>query len=146
MDPAAALKAQANRPMQYDAAAAVNMIGACTLPSTVTAQSTMQTPHETNLMAPKAQLQPQLQDDTSLVRVSDTISPACVIAPLPGAQPEVQAVGLSNGESTTPKLQESAKGGSQAVLTPQRYVVSKPVNDARGHTGYLTFARRSVDD
>ena len=27
-----------------------------------------------------------------------------------------------------------------------KYVVAKPVNEARGHTGYLTFARRSVDD
>lgn len=33
-----------------------------------------------------------------------------------------------------------------AAPTSQRYVVAKPVNEARGHTGYLTFARRSVDD
>lgn len=30
--------------------------------------------------------------------------------------------------------------------TAEQIVVAKPVSDARGHTGYLTFARRSVDD
>ena len=35
---------------------------------------------------------------------------------------------------------------SPALPQVQKCVVAKPVNDARGHTGYLTFARRSVDD
>ena len=143
-DPPAALNAQVNHPMQHSAAAAGVMIGAGTPP--LSAQSTMQISHETKLMAPRAQLQPLLQDDASLGRVAGTISPAGVIAPLPGAQPEVQAVGLSNGQNNTQELQDPVKGSSQTVLTPQRYVVSKPVNDARGHTGFLTFARRSVDD
>ena len=30
-------------------------------------------------------------------------------------------------------------------LSSGQCVVAKPLNDARGHTGYLTFARRSVD-
>ena len=38
------------------------------------------------------------------------------------------------------------KMNSSALPISQQYVVAKPVNDARGHTGYLTFARRSVDD
>ncbi len=38
------------------------------------------------------------------------------------------------------------KMSSSALPSSQRCVVAKPVNDARGHTGYLTFARRSVDD
>ena len=105
----------------------------------------MQTSHQTNLVAPIVQPLPQLQDDTLQGAVADNISPAGVIAPLHVAQLEAQAVGPSNGQRSTPGL-ESARGSSQAVPTPQRYVVSKPVNDARGHTGYLTFARRSVDD
>ena len=41
-----------------------------------------------------------------------------------------------------------AQGLKQSPALPQvqKCVVAKPVNDARGHTGYLTFARRSVDD
>ena len=141
---AAALKAQLNGPMQHGIAAAVNTTAACASPST--AQATMQTSHQNDLVAIGAQPELQLQDAASLGAVADTISPARVTAPLPIAQPETQAVGLSNGQSTTPGLQEAAKGTSQAMRTPQQYVVSKPVNDARGHTGYLTFARRSVDD
>ncbi|KAL0025791.1 hypothetical protein WJX79_000295 [Trebouxia sp. C0005] len=38
------------------------------------------------------------------------------------------------------------KLNSSALPSSHRYVVAKPVNDARGHTGYLTFARRSVDE
>ncbi len=41
---------------------------------------------------------------------------------------------------------DEKKMNSSALPSSQRYVVAKPVNDARGHTGYLTFARRSVDD
>lgn len=144
VDSAVASSSQLNQPMQHSAAAALNATGASTPPST--AQSTMQTAHETSLMAPRAQLQPQLQDDASLGPVADAIRPAGVIAPLPGAQPEVQAVGVSHGQNAIPGLQESANGSSQPLQPAQRYVVSKPVNDARGHTGYLTFARRSVDD
>ena len=137
---AAASKAQLNEPVQHGIAAAVNTTAACASPST--AQATMQTSHQNDLVA----IGTELQDAASLGAVADTISPARVTAPLPIAQPETQAVGLSNGQSTTPRLQEAAKGTSQAMPTPQQYVVSKPVNDARGHTGYLTFARRSVDD
>lgn len=139
-----ASRAQLIQPMQHSAAALVNATGASTPPST--AQSTMQTAHEIKLMATGAQLQPQLQDDASIGAVAGAIRPAGVIAPLLGAQPEVQAVGLSSNQSITPDLQQSAKGSIQAPPAAQRYVVSKPVNDARGHTGYLTFARRSVDD
>lgn len=37
---------------------------------------------------------------------------------------------------------------NQAKAKPsfEQLVLAKPLNDARGHTGYLTFARRSVDD
>lgn len=35
---------------------------------------------------------------------------------------------------------------SKAKTGFEQHVVARPLNDARGHTGYLTFARRSVDD
>ena len=46
------------------------------------------------------------------------------------------------GEHGTP----SEARAPAVELAAQKYVFAKPVNDARGHTGYLTFARRSVDD
>ncbi len=62
------------------------------------------------------------------------------------AQPVVQ-----QGQEGDVTQAEAHKGdektmNSSALPSSQRYVVAKPVNDARGHTGYLTFARRSVDD
>lgn len=62
------------------------------------------------------------------------------------AQPVVQQ-GQQGGvtQAEAPKGDEK-NTNSSALPSSQRYVVAKPVNDARGHTGYLTFARRSVDD
>ncbi len=62
------------------------------------------------------------------------------------AQPVVQQ-GQQGGVTQAEARKGDAKDmNSSALLSSQRYVVAKPVNDARGHTGYLTFARRSVDD
>lgn len=137
-DPTAPLSTQLDQPVQSEAAAAVNAVGASPPPST-----TQLTPQQTDLVAPNMQSQVQPQNDASLGAAADTINPASATAP---TQSNDHAVGLSNGQGTRSGLQEPANGSRQAMPTPQRYVVSKPVNDARGHTGYLTFARRSVDD
>ncbi|KAL0050603.1 hypothetical protein WJX82_003129 [Trebouxia sp. C0006] len=62
------------------------------------------------------------------------------------AQPVVQQG--QQGDVTQAEAQkgDEKKMNSSTLPSSQRYVVAKPVNDARGHTGYLTFARRSVDD
>ena len=145
----AALGPQLSQPTQHKAAAAMNATAASTPP--LAAQLTMQTAQQqTNLvshsMEPNSQLQPQMQDQALPGPAADAISPVLdsVTSPLPVAQPEVQGVSLCNDQGTTSGLQELARGNRQG-LSSQRYVVTKPVNDARGHTGYLTFARRSVD-
>lgn len=140
-DPMAALGAQLDQPVQSQAAAAVNATGASPPPST--SQLIAQQP---DLVAPDTQLRVQLQNDASVGAAADTISPAGATAPISAAQSAVHAVGLSDGQGTRSGLQEPANGSRQTMPTPQRCVVSKPVNDARGHTGYLTFARRSVDE
>ena len=139
-DPTAAVSAQINQPLQSQAAAAVNATDASPPPST-----TQLTPQQTDLVAPNVQSQVP-PNDASFGAAADTISPASATAPTTVAQSDVHAVGLSNGQGTRSGLQEPASGSRQTIPTPQQYVVSKPVNDARGHTGYLTFARRSVDD
>lgn len=58
-------------------------------------------------------------------------------------KPVVPVNQASNADHASDPVQASqprAKAGSE-----QR-VVAKPLNDARGHTGFLTFARKSVDD
>ncbi|KAL3161774.1 hypothetical protein ABBQ38_008868 [Trebouxia sp. C0009 RCD-2024] len=135
------------QPVQHKADAAVNAVGAST-PSSPD-QSTMPTAHQqTNSTAPSNLPQPQLQDEGPPGPGTNAISPAGGIAPspFPASQTEVQAGRLPNGPGTAVGLQEPAKGSRQEQPAPQRCVVAKPVNDARGHTGYLTFARRSVDD
>ncbi|KAL0032159.1 hypothetical protein WJX77_008335 [Trebouxia sp. C0004] len=81
----------------------------------------------------------------------------------PGSAPEANgdAEGATTADLKQPVAQQGQQGGvtqakahkgdekkmpSSALPSLQRYVVAKPVNDARGHTGYLTFAKRSVDD
>ena len=49
-------------------------------------------------------------------------------------------VDKANGVVVQQAVQSKAKAGFE------QHVVARPLNDARGHTGYLTFARRSVDD
>ena len=62
------------------------------------------------------------------------------------AQPVVQQ-GQQDGVTQAEARQgNEQKMNSYVLPSSQRYVVAKPVNGARGHTGYLTFARRSVDD
>lgn len=139
-DPTVSSSAQLNQPVQSQAAA-VDETDASPAPST-----TQLTAQQTDLAAPSMQLEVQLQNGASFGAAADTISPASATAPTTVVQSDVHAVGLFNAQSTRSGLQESANGSRQAMPTPQRYVVSKPVNDARGHTGYLTFARRSVDD
>lgn len=144
---AAALDAQLNQPVQQKADAAVNAVGAST-PSSA-APSTMQSvAQQINLVTPSNQLQPQLQDVALPEPTADEINPTLtsITSPSPASQTDVQATRSSNGQGNVPGLQDSAQGSRQGQPRPQRYVVAKPVNDARGHTGYLTFARRSVDD
>ena len=43
-------------------------------------------------------------------------------------------------------LQQTKTVDNAAGHAVPKYVVAKPVNEACGHTGYVTFARRSVDD
>ena len=91
--------------------------------------------------------QPQLADDIQRDAPSAANDNANSLqATLP------QAKGAPDGVATAAETRQA--GGSKAhqglagsvVPSAQRCVVAKPVNDARGHTGYLTFARRSVDD
>lgn len=131
------------QPMQRKADAVVSAATAGT-PSSPD-QSTMQT----NSTAPSNTPQPQLQEEEEAPPGPGTnaINPAGGLAPspLPASPTEGQPGGLPNGQGAAPGLLESAKASRQEP-TPERCVVAKPVNDARGHTGYLTFARRSVDD
>ncbi len=62
------------------------------------------------------------------------------------AQPMVQQGQQGGVTQAEARTGDEKKMNSSALPSSQRYVVAKPVNDARGHTGYLTFARRSVDD
>ena len=62
------------------------------------------------------------------------------------AQPVVQQGQQGDVTQAEAHKGDEKKMNSSTLPSSQRYVVAKPVNDARGHTGYLTFARRSVDD
>ena len=108
-------------------------------------------PHDlsTNTMSLDRQLQQQMQGASSPWRAALANSPADSdhAVPSPIGQPDVQAVGASvNGQVKVQGVEKLAADHSGSKSGPQRCVVAKPVNEARGHTGYLTFARRSVDD
>ena len=65
----------------------------------------------------------------------------------PAAHSDQQVTSPSNIEAGALGLGKLVKPQNTGDLPKsQRFVVAKPVSDARGHTGYLTFARRSVDD
>ena len=143
-EPAASLDAQVT---QHKADAAVSAVGSSTPSSPDNLIMPTASPHTASVAFSNLP-EPQLQDEMSLAPGTDASDPAvgAVTSPLPASQTAAQAAHMSNGQGTVPGLQDSAKGSRQEQPSPQRCVVAKPVNDARGHTGYLTFARRSVDD
>ena len=91
----------------------------------------------------------QLQGVPPAGLAAHTMSPANSnhAASPPIAQPDEQANRAStNGQVNAPSVEKPATDRSGMKSGPQRCVVAKPVNEARGHTGYLTFARRSVEN
>lgn len=52
--------------------------------------------------------------------------------------------GPANGDAGNGDVGDNASAGQDLSATPRQVVVTKPVVEGRGHTGYLTFARKAV--
>ena len=52
---------------------------------------------------------------------------------------------MSAGQKGKRKRDDEAAAGSSSEAT-LKHAAAKPVSEAKGHTGYLTFARRIVEE
>lgn len=114
------------------------------------AQMLLAAVHQSSPGVIPSQLQQPSAESSHVVKLAGSISqllengiPSTIIEAANAAKEYV----LGSSQSTLPENPANRELKQKPALPQvQKCVVAKPVNDARGHTGYLTFARRSVDD
>lgn len=84
---------------------------------------------------------------TKLVTPSNNFVDLAGAAVGDGARPDASQTNVV-GQASAAVADGSKSVVSQNKAKPgfEQRVVARPLNEARGHTGYLTFARRSVDE